>query len=813
MAKSSASLLIAIMGKDLASPSFQSVAKSMKRTGDAADNFGARVGRGFASLKGMAPAAIAGAVAGLGALATAMAVDGVKSAIEEEQAVRRLAITLSNIGAQDATEQVLSFVDATQRATGVADDQLFPALQKLSQATGDVTQAQQLLQLALDISAAGYGDVETISRALSKAALGNATALNRLGVPLTANARKAGNFTVAVDELSQAFAGQAAGAADTFGGRIARLSVAFDELKESFGEGFLLGLTGAEEGTNNLSDSMKNLETGSESAGRVVGGFVNQLGNLAIAMDDNADAAERESAEAQFLISAYGFLQRVIIPGYNLQQNLAAEAARETAESTDQTSTASFNLGTAIRAYATASQAAKIDVDALVDSMKDFQDQATSGVSNALTFNNALADLGDLVVSEVKPGLDATGNGFDLLTAAGRDATSTFVNVAGQAAKAAQELAGQGNYEAAAQLLYNMRTAIADTATQLGMGGVQAQTYAASLLAIPDQLTSNVDLNFSINAAVAWGQGMLPGSSVSNPLAQIIEDLRAQIAASFSEGGGGGGGDNVDAAASKAQARIQRIREQIQQTADDLEQERLQMAQSIAESTESFASIVGFDQSAEARATQALQAARAAVRQAEQQVATLGARLADIGPGSDPETMEARAAATQQYAEATKALAAARGDEAKAEQDQASSRLTGQNVLDDVQQRIGRVRRFLTLVRSLRAKGLAPAILNDIVNEGIDGGLEMANAINSSPDLIDDFNRAAGNLRTVSAALAAEAATDFYANEVASTNTRLLAQATRNDLPPVQVTLTLDSKVVAQQLVALDRRNGRQRRA
>lgn len=809
MAKSSASLLIAIMGKDLASPSFKSVAQSMRKTGDAADNFGARVGRGFASLKGMGPAAIAGAVAGLGALATAMAVDGVKAAIDEERAVQQLAMTLKSIGADDATEQVLGFVDATQRATGVADDQLFPALQKLAQATGDVTQAQELLQLALDVSAAGYGDVESVSRALSKASLGNVTALNRLGVPLSANARKAGNFQVAVEELQQQLGGRAAAAADTFGGRIARLSVAFDELKESFGEGFLSGLTGAEDATQDVSQAMKDLEGSAESAGRMIGGVVQQVGSAAKALDGQATETERAAGALELAQMA---LNLVLGPAVNPFSDQNA-AAREATDSTNQAATASFNLGTAIRTYATASAAAKIDVDALVESMKDFQDQATSGVSNALTFNNALADLGELVVSDVKPGLDATGRGFDLLTSAGRDATSTFVNVAGQAAKAAQELAGDGNYEAAAQLLYNVRTALADTATQLGMSGVQAQTYAASLLAIPDQLTSNVSLNFSINAAVAWGQGMLPGSSVSNPLAQIIEDLRAQIAASFTGGGGGGGGDNVDAAASKAQARIQRIREQIQQTADDLQQERLQMAQSIAESTESFASIVGFDQSAEARATQALQAARAAVRQAEQQVAALGARLADIGPGSDPETMEARAAATQQYAEATKALAAARGDEAKAERDQASSRLTGQNVLDDVQQRIGRVRRFLTLVRSLRAKGLAPAILNDIVNEGIDGGLEMANAINSSPDLIDDFNRAARNLRTVSAALGAEAATDFYANDVAQTNTRLLTQARRNDLPPVQVTLTLDSKVVAQQLVALDRRNGRQRRA
>ncbi len=811
MAKSSASLLIAIMGKDLASPSFQSVAKSMRRTGDAADNFSARMGRGFASLKSMAGPALLGAAAGVGALATAMAVDGVKSAIAEEQAVRRLSITLASIGAQGAAEQVLGFVDATQRATGVADDELFPALQKLAQATGDVTEAQRLLQLALDISAAGYGDVETISRALSKAALGNATALNRLGVPLTANARKAGNFQVAVDELQKQLGGQAAGAADTFGGRMARLSVAFDELKESFGEGFLSGLTGAEAGTKDVTDALKDMQPAVESTGRMVGTFFNTVGDLVTGLDTFARGLDRVRESSQSLDAVLTVSRVFSMPLDFLLE--WGESSSDAAASSDAFKVSALELTTAMTAMAGGGRAAQIDVDALVDSMKEFQDQATSGVSSALTFNNALGDLGQMVVSEVKPGLDATGRGFDLLTTAGREATSTFVNVAGQAAKAAQELAGQGNYEAAAQLLFNVRTAIADTAAQLGMSGAQAQIYAASLLAIPDQLTSNVSLNFSINAAVAWGQGMLPGSSKSNPLTQIIEDLRAQVAASFSSGGGSGSSSSVDAAASEAEARIQQIRQKIQQTAESLRDERLQMAQSIAESSESFASIVGFDQGAKARADQALQAARAAVQQAEQQVAAIGMRLADLGPGSDPATVEARAAATQQYAEATTALAAARSDEAKAEQDQAASRLSGANVLSDVKERVGRVRRFLGLVRSLRAKGLAPAILNDIINEGVDGGLEMANAINSSPDLIDDFNRSAQNLRRVSAALGAEAATDFYANEVSTTNTRLLAQARRNDLEPIQVTLTLDSKVVAQQLVALDRRNGRQRRA
>ena len=44
------------------------------------------------------------------------------------------------------------YISATSRATGVTDDELRPAMANLVRATGDVTEAQDLMATAMDIS-------------------------------------------------------------------------------------------------------------------------------------------------------------------------------------------------------------------------------------------------------------------------------------------------------------------------------------------------------------------------------------------------------------------------------------------------------------------------------------------------------------------------------------------------------------------------------------------------------------------------------------------------------------------------------------
>jgi len=183
----------------------------------------------------------AAAFLAVGAAAATMAVkigvDAVKAAIEDEKAQVSLAQTLRNT--TKATDQQIAavedYIDKTARATGVTDDQLRPSLDRLIRSTGDVTKAQKLQTLALDIAGGTGKDLATITEGLSKLYDGNFSALKRLGVPLDDTIVKNKDLDAALKVLSETFAGQADAAANTFAGRMARISVAVDEAKEQIG--------------------------------------------------------------------------------------------------------------------------------------------------------------------------------------------------------------------------------------------------------------------------------------------------------------------------------------------------------------------------------------------------------------------------------------------------------------------------------------------------------------------------------------------------------------------------------------------------
>ena len=188
-----------------------------------------------------AAAAFAVAAAAAVAYGTKLAIDGVKAAIEDEQAQFRLANALREAtGATDgqikATEDMIL---KTSLATGVADDKLRPALQRLAVSTKDTEEAQKLLSLALDISKGSGKDLETVANALGKAHDGQSTALGRLGLGLSAAELKTMSFTDVQQTLSDLYGGAAATNAETFQGKIDRLTVGFNEAKESLGNALL----------------------------------------------------------------------------------------------------------------------------------------------------------------------------------------------------------------------------------------------------------------------------------------------------------------------------------------------------------------------------------------------------------------------------------------------------------------------------------------------------------------------------------------------------------------------------------------------
>jgi hypothetical protein len=219
--------------------------------------------------------------------------DSVKAAMEDEAAMRSLAKAMENVGQAAATPQVEAFVDSLQRATGVADDQLRPAFQKLVTVTQDATESQRLLKLAMDISAGTGKDLESVSMALAKAASGQTTALQRLGVGLDTATLKSKDMDLITSELSRKFEGQAATAANTYEGQLNRLKVGFSELQEAMGYGFLNALGASQDGTDGLMQSMKQLEPIAAFFGRQIGENVRGLSSIVRGATAAKDAFDR----------------------------------------------------------------------------------------------------------------------------------------------------------------------------------------------------------------------------------------------------------------------------------------------------------------------------------------------------------------------------------------------------------------------------------------------------------------------------------------------------------------------------------------
>lgn len=188
--------------------------------------------------------AFAAAAAAAGAYAIKIGVDGVKAAIADEQAQLRLATALkAATGASDA--QVAStekFITSLATATGVADDKLRPAMQRLALSTNDVKQAQDLLDLSTKISINTGKDLEGIATAIAKAQDGQSASLAKLGIGLSAAELKGMSFNDILAKMNDLYPDLGANA-DSFAFKMGVLKNGLDEAKESIGAALLPALT------------------------------------------------------------------------------------------------------------------------------------------------------------------------------------------------------------------------------------------------------------------------------------------------------------------------------------------------------------------------------------------------------------------------------------------------------------------------------------------------------------------------------------------------------------------------------------------
>jgi hypothetical protein len=216
---------------------FDELKKGVKGAQTEVEGFSSKIGK-FGKV---AAAAFAAATVAAAAYAGKLLIDGVKAAIEDEKANALLANTLRNVAGatQETIDKTLEYTRATELATGVTEDELRPSLNRLTIATKSVEKAMDLQTIALDIAAGSGKSLDAVSQALAKAYEGNTASLGRLGIGLSSAQLKTMSMEQITESLARTFNGAASTAANTYEGKMARLGLAFEDVRDTVG-GFVL---------------------------------------------------------------------------------------------------------------------------------------------------------------------------------------------------------------------------------------------------------------------------------------------------------------------------------------------------------------------------------------------------------------------------------------------------------------------------------------------------------------------------------------------------------------------------------------------
>jgi hypothetical protein len=196
----------------------------------------------------------------------------VKAFMADEKAAKSLEQQLKNTGYQFSAPGVELYIANLQKSTGVLDDDLRPAFQRLLTVTGSITKSQEALSTALNVSAATGRSLGEVTTALSRGFAGNTTGLSRLGAGLSKTLLKTGDMNKIMEELNTKFAGQAAARLDTYAGKMDLLKVASANASETIGKSLLDALAALGD-DNSIEGLSKNMEDFGTATAEVITGL------------------------------------------------------------------------------------------------------------------------------------------------------------------------------------------------------------------------------------------------------------------------------------------------------------------------------------------------------------------------------------------------------------------------------------------------------------------------------------------------------------------------------------------------------------
>lgn len=217
-----------------------------------------------------------------GAAVARFAKSSAKAFIEDEKAASRLTQSVKNLGLAYAADDIRKYVDQLTLATGVADNQLRPALQSLLQVTGSVTKSQELLATSINVSRGSGEELSTVSYDLAQAYVGNLKGLRKYNLGLTQAELKASSFVDIQQRLNNLFSGASAAYLKTYAGQMQVLANTSNEAKEIIGKDLVnaLILVSGQTGVENLSTQMMDLATFTGDAVYGIGVLIDKLNNL-----------------------------------------------------------------------------------------------------------------------------------------------------------------------------------------------------------------------------------------------------------------------------------------------------------------------------------------------------------------------------------------------------------------------------------------------------------------------------------------------------------------------------------------------------
>jgi hypothetical protein len=165
-------------------------------------------------------------------------IGGIAAASEAEDAINALNVALQATGkfTPEASQELQNYAAQLQATTRFSDDLILRSQAVLQgMANLDTNGLKRATLGAVNLAAGMKMELEPAMEIIGKAANGNTTALQKMGIAVNKGATNAETFANVLEVLEKKFGGAAAGQVRTYAGALAQAANAFNDLQEQTG--------------------------------------------------------------------------------------------------------------------------------------------------------------------------------------------------------------------------------------------------------------------------------------------------------------------------------------------------------------------------------------------------------------------------------------------------------------------------------------------------------------------------------------------------------------------------------------------------